>query len=419
MTNQPPATSATTPPSSGLASASEPVPEANPFRYVLTEGFPDLLARLNCTLAATTYQAGKLVLFRADGGRVSALFRTFDSAMGLAVRPDRLAIGTRNSIWVLQNAADVGHQLEPRGKHDACFVPRSAHITGDIRIHEMAWCLPAANVTAAGGSGTTDSRALTKSAEPELWFVNTRFSCLCTLHSDYSFVPRWRPPFISTLEPEDRCHLNGLAVVEGRPAYVTVLGLTDTKEGWRPDKAQGGAVIDIASGATIADGMAMPHSPRVHHGKLFVLNSGEATLEVVDPKTGKRETVARFPGYARGLALVGQYAFVGLSKIREKPEFGGLPIEKTVQELKCGIACVNIASGQIIEFLEFETGCEEIFDVQLLPSLRYPAVIGLHKKTIDGVFVFPSGGFVDPTLGDDDDFYELLAQGTLRAASSP
>ena len=51
--------------------------------------------------------------------------------------------------------------------------------------------------------------------------MNTLFSCLAGLDSRYSFVPRWRPPFISALAAEDRCHLNGLAMVDGdAPAFL-------------------------------------------------------------------------------------------------------------------------------------------------------------------------------------------------------
>jgi uncharacterized protein (TIGR03032 family) len=215
---------------------------------------------------------------------------------------------------------DIGRQLEPPGKHDACFVP----------------------------------------------------------------------PFITALQPEDRCHLNGLAIREGRPAYATALGMSDANQGWRADKSHGGVLIDIVSGEPLSVGMAMPHSPRIHRGMLYVLNSGEGTLEIVDPASGRRQPVVRLPGYTRGLALVDKWAFVGLSKIRDKDEFGGLPIDAMLKELKCGIACVDLDSGRLVEMVEFETGCEEIFDVQLVPGVRYPAVIGLQKDTIDGVFILPT-----------------------------
>ena len=155
------------------------------------------------------------------------------------------------------------------------------HVTGDIGIHEVAW------------SGD------------ELWFVSTRFSCLATLSPDYSFVPRWRPPFISALAAEDRCHLNGLALVDGQAKYVTALGETDTADGWRANKPQGGCFIDVASGAVVSRGLSMPHSPRWHDGRLWVLESGTGRLVLIDPASGQRETVAELPGFARGLALSG------------------------------------------------------------------------------------------------------------------
>src|SRR4029078_1286664 len=132
------------------------------------------------------------------------------------------------------------------GRHDACFLPRSSHVTGNIQIHEMAW-----------GAGN------------ELWAVNTRFSCLSTLDGSASFAPRWRPPFVGALEPSDRCHLNGLGMVDGRPRYVTALGETAARAGWRAGKARGGVLIAVASGEVIVRGLSMPHSPRWYGGRLW------------------------------------------------------------------------------------------------------------------------------------------------------
>src|SRR4051812_24581225 len=211
-------------------------PAAVEFRYTQTDGFPALLQELGASLVVTTYQANKLLVARAAGAGLSLLVRTFDRPMGLAVDGGRLAIGTRTQVWFLRNAPDIAPRVEPAGQHDACFLPRSCHVTGDIGVHELAW------------------------AGDELWVVNTRFSCLCTLDPDYSFVPRWRPPFVTALAAEDRCHLNGLAVAGGRPRYVTALGATDAAGGWRADKPRGGVLIDVPSNETVARGMSMPHS---------------------------------------------------------------------------------------------------------------------------------------------------------------
>ncbi|MDH3460893.1 MAG: TIGR03032 family protein [Burkholderiaceae bacterium] len=348
----------------------------SPFRHVFSAGFAAALEQLAISLLVTTYQAGKLMAVRAKGGRVSTLLRSFDRPMGLALHGDQVALGTKNAIWFLRNAADIAPQLEPRAAHDACFVPRQCHITGDILGHEMGWA-------------KSESAASEANAERELWVVNTRFSCLCTLHPDYSFVPRWQPRFVTDLAAEDRCHLNGLAMVDGKPKYVTALGQTNEPRGWKACKADGGVLIDVPSNEIVAHGFAMPHSPRWHAGKLWVLNSGEGELQVVDPKTGARDTVARLPGYTRGLALHGRYAFVGLSKIREKEEFGGLPIESNVEALQCGVWVVDLQSGAATEFMAFEAGCEEVFAVDILPGIRWPAIIGFKQETINGIFVVP------------------------------
>ena len=346
-----------------------------PVRYVFSQGFAALLEQSGASLVVTTYQAGKLMAVRARGGKVSTLLRSFERPMGFALGRDQLALGTRNAIWFLHNAADIAPQLDPPNSHDACYAPRKSHITGDILGHEMAWGKSSANVVA--------------SVNDELWVVNTRFSCLCTLDDRYSFVPRWKPWFVTQLAAEDRCHLNGLAMVEGKPKYVTALGMANEARGWKAEKAHGGILLDVEADEIVARGFSMPHSPRWYAGRLWVLSSGEGELQIVEPNSGRRETVVRLPGYTRGLSFHAQYAFVGLSRIREKEEFGGLPIESSVDVLQCGIWVVDLQRGVAVEFMAFETGCEEIFAVEVLPDARWPAIIGFKQETINGIFVIP------------------------------
>ena len=342
-----------------------PPPAPVEFHYTQTDSFVALLRELNASLLVSTYQANQLLAVRASGPGLSTLVRTFDKPMGLAVDARRMAIGTRKEIWMLRNAPDIAPRIEPAGVHDACYLPRSSHVTGDIGIHEMAW------------SGD------------ELWFVSTRFSCLCTLNPDYSFVPRWRPPFVTALAAEDRCHLNGLAIQDGKPHMVSALGTTDVRDGWRADKPHGGCIIDIDSGEFVTRGLSMPHSPRWHDGRLWVLESGTGGVVLVDRATGKRETIAELPGFTRGLAVAGPYAFVGLSKIRATSAMDGVAIAARRDQLKCGVAAVDLRSGQLAGMLEFQTAVEESFDVQLLSGIRFPEVIGFQQETIHHTFVIP------------------------------
>src|SRR5262245_2868004 len=301
------------PPSLKDAGAAGALPPAAPaaveFHYTQSESFVALLHELGASLVVSTYQANKLLVVRGDGGGLSTLVRTFDRPMGLAVGPGRLALGTRSQIWFFRNAPDIAPRVEPAGRHDACYLPRSCHVTGDVGVHEVAW------------------------AGDELWLVNTRFSCLCTLHPDSSFVPRWRPPFVTALAAEDRCHLNGLALAPGErgvvtPRYVTALGATDAPGGWRAGKAHGGVLLDVPSGEAVVGGLSMPHSPRLHDGRLWLLESGTGQLVLVDPATGRGQSVALLPGFTRGLAPCGPYAFIGLSKLRATSAMEGVPLAR-------------------------------------------------------------------------------------------
>lgn len=328
-------------------------------RHLNTRNLPDLLAGLRASVLISTYQAGKLVVVGSDQRRLALSFHNFERAMGLAVGGSGIAVGTRAQVWMLRSAPQLASRIEPAGRHDACFLTRSSQFTGEFQSHEICW------------SGE------------ELWVVNTAFSCLCTLDRDHSFVPRWRPQFISALAPEDRCHLNGLAMLDGRPRYVTAMSETDAAQGWRQNKVTGGCLIDVRTGQTVVRSLAMPHSPRVYHARVLLLNSGFGRLVIADPATGKTETVIELPGYTRGLAFCGHYAFVGLSRIRETSTFGGMPIAEKRKDLKCGLAVVDLRSGALAAHLEFVSGVEEVFDVQVVPGVLCPAISGPYPTLDD------------------------------------
>jgi uncharacterized protein (TIGR03032 family) len=326
-------------------------PAESPLRSVSTQSFAQVLDAIDSSLLISTYQTGRLICARNVGGGLNTHFRGFETPMGISWDGSRLAVGTRAHIWEYRNVPDVCKKLEPAPiEHDACLIPRRSHCTGDISVHELAY---------AGG---------------ELWGVATRFSCLATFDDEYSFVPRWRPGFISSLEPGDRCHLNGLAVDDERVRFVTALGESDVAGGWRAKKADGGILIDVESSEIIAAGLSMPHSPRWHRDRLWLLESGEGSLATVDLDTGAVETVVALPGFTRGLALVASLAFVGLSQVREATTFGGLPLTGRLEERCSGVWIVDLDAARVIGFLRFEDFVQEIFDVALLPGLRFPEI---------------------------------------------
>jgi uncharacterized protein (TIGR03032 family) len=290
--------------------------------------------------------------------------------MGLALADGgaRLAIGTTLQVWEFRDVPSVARRLEPAGRHDTCFLPRFSHVTGNVLIHEMAY-----------------------GARGELWIVNTRFSCLATLDPESSFAPRWRPPFVTELEPSDRCHLNGLGMVNGKPKYVTALGETNEVAGWRPNKAKGGILMDVDSGAILCRGLSMPHSPRWYGGRLWVCESGSGTLGTVDRNTGRYEAVAAVPGFTRGLDFVGDLAFVGLSQVRESAVFSGIPITERLaaEQRTCGVCVVDLRRGETVALLKFTSGVQEVFAVALLPR-RFPDLINDDEKLLESSFVVPT-----------------------------
>lgn len=334
------------------------------FHSVHTAAMPALLERARISLLVSTYQSGRLIALRNDNGVVNTHFRFLARPMGIAVGAERIAVGTQREIVEYRNQPAVAGTIEPAGSHDACYLPLRRHVTGDVSIHDMAY-----------------------DATGELWFVNTRFSCLATIDSEHSFVPRWQPRFISTLAPEDRCHLNGLAMVGGRPAFVTAFGTSDEARGWRTGKADSGLVIDVATNEIVAGGLSMPHSPRWHDGRLWVLESGQGRVGVVDFASGRVETVAELPGFTRGLTFVGRYALVGLSQVRESV-FDGLPLTQRDEPRRCGVWILDASTGQTVGFLQFEGSVREVFDVQVLDA-RMPEILELDDALLSGSFIVP------------------------------
>ena len=356
-------------------SPSAPAAAAPEEKFALTSSrhFPEWLARAGASLAFTTYQAGKLFLIGLKpGGRLAVFERTFARCMGLGVSADArsLVLATQYQLLRFDNVVPKGGA---HGEHDAVFSPHAIWVTGDVDAHDVA--LPA------------DGRPM---------FVNTLFSCIATVSDGYSFKPLWRPPFVSKLAPEDRCHLNGLALEGERPRYVTLVADSDVADGWRDRRADGGMLIDVATGEAVLRGLSMPHSPRLHGGRLWLLNSGTGELGFVDRDAKKFVPVAFCPGYARGLAFVGPYAIVGLSLARENRTFQGLPLDQALAargaEPRCGLLVIDTNSGDTVEWLRIEGVVRELFDVAVLPGIRNPAAIGFMTDEIQRVISIDEDG---------------------------
>ncbi|RBP51574.1 TIGR03032 family protein [Arenicella xantha] len=341
-----------------------------------TTTFPELLNQAQASLVVSTYQAGKLILLRANDSALNTHFVALPKPMGVAFSNGRLSVGAGAQVIDYFNMANVGPKVEPINTHDSAFLPRRTHVTGDIDIHEMGF-----------------------DSDNTLWIVNTKMSCLCTLDINHSIVPRWRPPFISGYDLTDRCHLNGLAIRDGKPKYVSALGTSDKPAGWRENKAFGGMIMDIENNKMIAEGLSMPHSPRWYRNKLWVLESGAGQLVTIDENTGEKTVIAQVPGFCRGIDFIERYALIGLSEVRETAVFAGLPLTEREQDRKCGVWIVDIETGETVGFLVFSGGVQEIFSVQLVPW-RYPALLDLDDPLLHTSYSIPDEALKDFTAPD-------------------
>ena len=350
---------------SGEAAAPAPAPVAT--NLTVSRGFADWLLRNRTGIAFTSYQTGQLFLVGVlPNGRVSFNQQNFLRAMGLCYRPNRLYLGSLFQLWRLENMLKPG-QLGNKA-FDSVLVPRNAQTIGDVDIHEVG----------------VDSRG-------RVIFVNTKYSCLATLDLNKSFKPIWKPAFISKLAPEDRCHLNGMAMAEGKPRYVTAVSRSDIVNGWRERRHEGGVLIDVADDRIVTDQLSMPHSPRVADGQVYALDSGRGQIIRIDPTSGKKTDIAFCPGFLRGMSIHRGHAVVTVSKPRDG-SFKGLALDaemaKRDAEPWCGVLIVDLAKGDIVEWIRLEGGITELFDAVAMPGVRCPMSVGPASAEIRSTIVF-------------------------------
>ncbi|HLJ93484.1 MAG TPA: TIGR03032 family protein [Gemmataceae bacterium] len=333
--------------------------------------FASWLGEQQVSVAISTYQTAKLFLIgRKSDGHLIVHERTFNRCMGLWAAGETMWLSSAYQLWRFVNV------LRPGQLHQGCdrlYVPRTGHTTGDLDVHDLA-----------------------EEEMGRIVFINTKFSCLATLDDRASFQPLWRPPFISKLAPEDRCHLNGLALESGRARYVTACSTSDVADGWRERRHNGGVVLDLRGNAVVSSGLSMPHSPRVYCGRLWLLNSGTGFFGWVDPERGTFEPVTFCPGYLRGLAFTGDYALVGLSRARHDPTFGGLPLQKELEarnaEPRCGVHVIDLRSGDVAHWLRLGGMVSELYDVAVLPGVAQPMALGFKTDEVQRLLTIGDEG---------------------------
>jgi uncharacterized protein (TIGR03032 family) len=329
--------------------------QIKPFSSVYSSQFAELLTKLNISLVISTYQAGKLITISPyDSDKLIQLPRTFNNAMGIAIKSDMIAVATKYSVEVLKNDSQLAAFYPKKPKtYDNIYIPQASYHTGPLSLHDIAF------------------------VKNKLVAVNTAFSALSYIDHNHSFTPFWNAPFITELQPEDRCHLNGLAIENDEIKYLTALGKSNIKNGWRRNKINGGILIEYPSGEIILDGLSMPHSPRIYNGELYILNSAQGELIVVDVKNRSYKVVLKLGGFLRGMDRIGDYLFIASSKLRHNNSvFKDLDIAKTSFS---GIIAIYLPYKTVVGKFEYQMSVDEIYDLKILHNTLRPNIITTNE----------------------------------------
>ncbi len=328
-----------------------------PFSASYSPNFAELLVQLNCTIAVSTYQAGKVVFISPqDEEKLTQLPRTFKKPMGIALKDDRMAVATSSEVIIFKGSEDLAKAYPGKPSvYDMMFMPRATYYTGGVDIHDLHF------------------------GEDKLWAVNTSFSCICTIDDAFSFTPHWKPKFIDKLASEDRCHLNGMVMQDGKPLYVSALGSGNTFQSWRENITAGGIMVHVPSGEIILRGLAMPHAPKIYDGKLYCLLSAKEELICIDPEKGTYEVVKKIPGFLRGMAKCGDYLFICTSKLRQNSStFKHLEIAEKANV--AGIVVLHLPTASIVGNFEWKASVDEIYDIQILQNSTRPNILNAYGE---------------------------------------
>ena len=348
--------------------------------YSVSGGFADRLANLGISMAITSYQSGLLYLIGRNAPNGIHIHQTaLPRPMGVcldrplnskdAVRSLTLVSGFQ--ILRFENVLAEGQIAN--NSFDVCYAPRRIHYTGNLDSHDVG-----------------------VDAEGRPVFVNTRFNCLSVPSTRHSFESIWRPKFISDLVDEDRCHLNGLAMLDGKPKYVTAVSRSDTIDGWRDRRSSGGIVIDVETDEVVCNGLSMPHSPRMHRGNLWILNAGTGELGVIEFKDkekqqGEFKPKVFCPGFLRGLRFYGNLAFVGLSKPRYK-RFEGLALDEKLKEADsepwCGVQIIDLARSTCVDWFRIDGNIGELYDIEVIPGAMCPMALTPSDDDMTNLITF-------------------------------
>lgn len=343
-----------------------------PFACTFTPNVPELLQGLGCTLVLSTYQAGKVVMLSATSSeKIVQLPRTFNKPMGIAIADngEKMALACKDQVVIFKNSKELAyHYPKAPQKYDALYLPRVSYKTSYLDIHDLEF------------------------GKDRLFAMNTLFSCISTIDDEYNFTPYWKPKFITEISAEDRCHLNGMAMEDGVPKYVSAFNQGNEMQSWRGKITDSGVVIDVVTDEVVTEGLAMPHSPKLINGELYILLSATGELVKINRQTGQKETIVKLDSFVRGMDVCDDFLFIGLSKLRtNSTTFSKLA--NRFKQNKSGIAIVHLPTGSLVGQIQYQTSVEEIYDIKVLGNTQRPNILNPDSEESNLAVSTPSSTY--------------------------
>ncbi|MBR9861241.1 TIGR03032 family protein [bacterium] len=339
------------------------------YKIKFTEGFQAALKSTGSTIMVSVYQAGKILLINvSDQDKLALTPISYKKPMGLAINGTQLGITTKNELHVYADSPELARKAKTSRPIDHLYFPRQTFHTGTLDLHDLCFI------------------------DNKPWAVATQFSCIASFDSNYNFTPEWKPHFITEITPEDRCHLNGLALENGQLQYVTALGSGNEKGSWRDGITTSGILMSIPENKILLDNLSMPHSPKIVDNDIYLLESAKGELVRINRDTLQKETVVKINGMVRGLSIIGHTAFIGISKVREKSSTF-TKLDDHVKAEHAAIYAIDLYSGMILGQLTFTSAIEEIYDIQCIPNTNKVGILGLYDERHEAGFTIPDGVF--------------------------
>ncbi len=330
----------------------------------------EILNQNNISIAISTYQAGRVIFIGSkDGITLTQIPVSFKKPMGISILDNKLAVASMDSIRFFADDPKIlkTAKLNDQG-FDRAFLERAKYHTGTNDIHDIHF-----------GKG-------------QIWGVNTLFSCICTFDINYSFVPKWKPPFISDLLPEDRCHLNGMVVEDGLPSFTTALSAGNHKNSWKENILESGILMSVPEGEILSDHLCIPHSPIKHENKIYLLESGLGNLVEYDIENKSTKILYCFERFTRGMAIHNGMLFIAVSKVRKSSKtFSKLSF--TEKDYPAGIIIYSLNFNEVLGEIEYHETVEEIYDLKIIPNANKAVAMNEMQEIQNQVITFPGSVF--------------------------